>query len=79
MICQICGRSIPTYTVGDFFPWQCPGHTGGNYPNILPDSVYPTKHCDHCYCKKDFEMTEEWKKMPHKVCCNCGNKQRITV
>ena len=36
------------------------------------------KSCDHCYCKKDFEMDQDWKKIPHKRCCNCGNMQKIS-
>lgn len=26
--------------------------------------------CIHCYCKSDNSNG-----IPHKVCCNCGNKQ----
>lgn len=75
--CAICGKEIPTYSFGDFFPWQCLGHS---YPVNSPSTfgfgsviyVETTKKCEHCYCRE-----EEIDGKKHKKCCMCGNRKLI--
>ena len=38
--CPICGKEIPNYSVGDFFPWQCMGHHN-TQPYICPPYTLP--------------------------------------
>lgn len=73
MSCRICGKPIPSYTVGDFFPSQCMGHNDPDRTYQPPVPIYQPhlKPCDHCYCKKSEDKG-------HKICCNCGNRQKIS-
>lgn len=86
-ICNTCGKQIPSYHVGDFFPdSQCLYY--GNHPNtvIVPSPVIPPympwpappfynskEHCDHCYCKKETVN----KTNDHKKCCQCGDRKLL--
>ena len=87
MTCQICGKEIPSYSIGDFFPEsQCLCY--GNHPNMInPISssiVWNTppqiKQCEHCYCREikvNENGIESSYGIKHKKCCMCGNRKLV--
>ena len=44
-------------------------------PQINLDHNEGGNYCDHCYCKDTREWSNPPEVAPHRVCCNCGNKQ----
>ena len=80
MKCNICGREIPTYTVGDFFPWQCTGHCTPIIPTppvSIPTWYEPKEYCSHCMCKRCDSNGTEVKDGDHKKCCMCGYRKLV--
>lgn len=75
VICHKCGIAIGD--LNNTYPYhQCPTNIGmHNVPIIYKQ----TPDCAHCYCREDWTMNDDYKKIPHKRCCNCGNKQVILV
>ena len=82
MFCNICGKQIPSYHVGDFFPdSQClfygnhPNEIVNHYPVVNPLCCQgPLKNdCEHCYCQR--ETVYQGKPVEHKKCCQCGDRK----
>jgi hypothetical protein len=87
MICPKCGGLIGE--PGKLYGWGgswCYGHAD-NKPIVYGSGFCPPivqPECSHCYCSvinlvtTEGEETSALKRIKHKVCCNCGNKQKIS-
>lgn len=76
-ICKKCNGYIGD--IGD--PHRCPVSDPLPLPKRLEFHDYPSfireQKCDHCYCKTINLELGNVATADHKVCCNCGNKQKI--
>lgn len=69
--CQNCGQYYFGYHT---CPLNQSGTSGPIYqsPHTYHTHTHLPEECKHCYCEELLV-----KKIRHKKCCNCGNKQKI--